>query len=201
MALLNIRNKPTKGVNSSPTQRFLGRRTQILLPTTESLLKPRGHTISDLENLKKMQQRQAKYFDRHTKSHPDLRDGSVVRMKPFTTTNKKWTKATVAKRLDERSYELECNDKLYTRNREHLRACPTTKPDNFIPTTTYPEMVDRRRDEVPNQTQEPLPQPRSHADDASTTPCESPWLESQVPLRRSSRQRREPTRMKDFVKY
>ena len=42
LALLNIRNVPTEGVDSSPAQRLMGRRTRTLLPTTKSLLKPRN---------------------------------------------------------------------------------------------------------------------------------------------------------------
>ena len=90
MALLNIRNTPTQGVHSSPAQCFLGRRTKTVFPTTASSLRPRGYTISDIENLKKMQERHAKYFDRHTKSLPDLQEGSVVRLKPFHGKDKKW---------------------------------------------------------------------------------------------------------------
>ena len=40
LAILDHRNTPTEGMNSSPAQRLLSRRTRTLLPTSETLLKP-----------------------------------------------------------------------------------------------------------------------------------------------------------------
>lgn len=123
---------------------------------------------------------------------------SVVRLKPFHGKDKKWRRVTVVKRLDERSYEVECNGHIYTCNREHLRASTTSQPDVFIPIPAYPEMADHVHDEDNSsqpKTKGPIPQARSHSYvDAPTgldlndppTPCESPMMESQVPLRRSS---------------
>jgi len=41
LALLDWRNTPTEGLNSSPVQRLIGRRTRTLLPTSARLLKPK----------------------------------------------------------------------------------------------------------------------------------------------------------------
>ena len=40
LALLNYRNTPAEGAETSPAQRLLGRRTQIMILVTESALKP-----------------------------------------------------------------------------------------------------------------------------------------------------------------
>ena len=40
LAILEHRNTPTEGMNSSPAQRLLSCRTRTLLPTSEKLLKP-----------------------------------------------------------------------------------------------------------------------------------------------------------------
>ena len=40
LALLEWRNIPTEGLNSSPAQRFFGRRTRTLLPVKNSLMAP-----------------------------------------------------------------------------------------------------------------------------------------------------------------
>jgi hypothetical protein len=40
IALLNLRNTPTEGLNSSPAQRLLGRHTKSLMPTADSKLRP-----------------------------------------------------------------------------------------------------------------------------------------------------------------
>lgn len=41
LALLDWRNTPTKGFDSSPVQRLMGRRTRTLLPTSTRLLRPK----------------------------------------------------------------------------------------------------------------------------------------------------------------
>ena len=46
---------------------------------------------------------QAVYYDRNLDDLPVLEEGDVVRMKPFILGKKKWPKAIVTQRLDERS--------------------------------------------------------------------------------------------------
>ena len=55
------------------------------------------------------QMKQKKNFDKHAKNFTPLEEGNTVRMKPFTQGNKKWSKATVTRRLDDRSYKVEAN--------------------------------------------------------------------------------------------
>ena len=70
LALLNIRNAPTQGVDSSPAQRLMGGRTRTLWPTTKSLLEPRNPlNPREMEQLRLNQKRQAKYYNR---TAPDL---------------------------------------------------------------------------------------------------------------------------------
>ena len=129
MALLNLRNTPSQGVDSSPVQRFLGRRTKTKIPTHHSLLEPRlPESKHEMQQLLLNQKRQQKYFDRHARTLPDLEDGDVVRMAPFRAGEDRWRKAVVIRRLDERSYEVEQQGTIYRRNREHLRASRET-PD------------------------------------------------------------------------
>ena len=40
LALLAYRNTPTQGLDTSPVQRLMSRRTKTLLPTTANLLRP-----------------------------------------------------------------------------------------------------------------------------------------------------------------
>ena len=65
LSLLDWRNTPTEGLNSSPAQRLFGRRTKTLLPTSNHLLKPKiPKEVEDKLTLKKA--KQAMYYDRVT---------------------------------------------------------------------------------------------------------------------------------------
>ena len=46
-------------------------------------------------------------------------------MRPFTAGKRDWTKATVTKRYDERSYQVETDFGSYCRNRVYLRQLPS----------------------------------------------------------------------------
>lgn len=83
LGLLNIRNTPTQGVDSSPAQRLFGRRTKTIIPITNSLLHPNNQAISDTEKLKNNQKRQAKYYNKSGHNLKPLNEGDVVRLKPF----------------------------------------------------------------------------------------------------------------------
>jgi transposase InsO family protein len=123
LAILDYRNTPTQGMESSPVQRLMNRRTRTLIPTTATLLQPgvagRNREIRDLN---KRQEQQAKYYNRTAKDLPKLEEGEMVRMKPFRMGKKTWDKAMVTTRLDERSYIVETPEgKSYRRNRGHLK--------------------------------------------------------------------------------
>ena len=124
LALLNYRNTPSQATGTSPVQRFFNRRTRTLLPTSETLLKPKLNLEMEKEKLQWSQRRQKEQYDRHAKDLPPLEEGDAVRMKPFTLGNKKWNRATVTRRLDNRSYEVEANGTSYRRNRIHLKKTP-----------------------------------------------------------------------------
>ena len=53
LAILDYRNTPSQDVGSSPAQRMFGRRTIILLPMCEKLLKPQSFDEEGDKNLKK----------------------------------------------------------------------------------------------------------------------------------------------------
>ena len=122
MAILDYRNTPTQGMETSPTQRSLGRRTRTLLPTSEKLLRPSGMDCSATKSaIKRGQERQKKYFDSRCKDLVALQEGDLVRMKPLVKGKHEWAKGYVAKRLDQRSYEVETEHGTLRRNRVHLK--------------------------------------------------------------------------------
>ena len=71
LALLDYRNTPTKGINSSPCQRLMSRRTRTLVPVTTNLLYP---DVVDRvqESLQLRRQKAKSYFDKNAKTLPEL---------------------------------------------------------------------------------------------------------------------------------
>ena len=102
VALLDHRNTPTQGLTTSPARRLMSRRTRILIPTTGELLETR--VIQETERQRLRVKKQAKCHNENGKPLPPLDVGDTVRMKPFEFGDKKWKKAFVTKRLDDRSY-------------------------------------------------------------------------------------------------
>ena len=141
--MLNLRNTPVQSTNLSPSQQFLNRRTRTLLPTRSTQLKPRTpDPINLMEKQARQQQRSQKYYNKHAKDLPILEQDDVVRIKPISNsiTKQPWKKGIVHKRLDERSYEVECDDRVLRRNRVHLRKTNeqinVTTPKRIIPSVT-----------------------------------------------------------------
>ena len=115
VALLEIRNTPTQGAGSSPSQRMVNRRTRTLLPMTHNLLRPRAEQEHECDKLKVKhnQTMQATYYNRRPKDLPVLKKGDRVRLKPFRLGQKGWNNGTVLARLDEISYDIETPDGMY----------------------------------------------------------------------------------------
>ena len=120
LSLLDYRNTPAEGVGSSPSQRLFGRRTRTLLPTSSRLLVP--ETVQGVPyKLKERKAKQTYYYNRGAKELSKLEPGDVVHIKPDRD-SKRWAKATVAKEVDIRSYQVRTEDgRTYRRNRRHLR--------------------------------------------------------------------------------
>lgn len=122
VALLDHRNTPSQGHETSPAQSSLGRRTRSFLPMTQNLLKPTfGGMDTARKNINRQQQRQQLYYNRGTKDLKPLEEGDVVRMQPFVKGKHEWRKGIVNKRLDQRSYEVTDNNTTFRRNRAHLK--------------------------------------------------------------------------------
>ena len=101
-------------MGTSPAQRLLGRHCKTQLPTTKELLKPQcvpAETVKRKTQAK--QARQALYYNRVTHDLSPLEEGAQVRMRPFRLGKRVWEQATVAKRHDERSYEVETEKGTY----------------------------------------------------------------------------------------
>ena len=218
LALLDYRNTPTQGLETSPVQRLMSRRTKTLLPTTAKLLQPQ---IPDGQHKKMLanQERQAKYYDRGARTLPDLKPGDTVRMYhgPSKTKSQELLKAMVNSKLGSRSYEVLTEDgRNFRRNRVHLRkseeefqpnsqTTSTTNGDSTpqpASTKSHPQPVSAlapATSDLPAVTnghtqghQEPVAPPKQ----SSTSQCNT---QNQVPTTRSGRPVTKPRYLKDFV--
>uniref|UniRef100_A0A8C7YWC8 Gypsy retrotransposon integrase-like protein 1 n=1 Tax=Oryzias sinensis TaxID=183150 RepID=A0A8C7YWC8_9TELE len=181
LAMLDHRNTPSQGLNSSPAQRLLSRCTRTLLPTRTSLLQP---TILQAQlDLKSNQQRQCSYYNRFARDLHTLKNGDRVRVQPFEP-HTVWRPGTVGKQIDERSYEVHMDSGgVLRRNRKHLRSAHGLGHSE----TTHPETVRSTSSEVDTQT---------CTDTLSHTGNCSKQLTT-----RSGRTVTLPQRYKDFVMY
>ena len=119
MALLNYRNTPSEGLDTSPSQRLMSRRTRTLLPTVSSLLYPQVQT--DVKSKIEKKRQQAKYYyDQHTKILPQIEVGQEVRVAP-TRANQRWRPGTCTKVLSDRSYLVAVDKHVVRRNRQALK--------------------------------------------------------------------------------
>ena len=115
LAMLNWQNTPTESSEYSLSQKLHSRRTQTLLPTTATLLYPA--VARNVENEIKQRRQTAKFwYDRTAKSLPELQIGQGVRMQPVEHRGQ-WRKATVIKKVGERSYLTQTEEGIiYRRN-------------------------------------------------------------------------------------
>lgn len=209
MALLDYRNTPSQGMDNSPAQRALGRRTRTLLPTTQKLLNS-GEGKNIKKQIVKKQEKQQEYFNQKAKDLPQLEESDVVRMKPFIK-GKSWRKGQIVKRLDERSYEVEVGNKVYRRNRVHLRKTNEPPPDTVITqeqrSHNYNEMAPLvatppRKSSRPRESETKIQSEASAAHKPGNTPATGSPVDTptQVPsavTTRSGRTVKVPSRYKD----
>ena len=187
LALLDHRNTPSQGTSTSPAQRLMSRRTKTLLPTTEALLKPQVPDVDEQRQLLRQQQlKQAQYYNKTARDLPKLEIGDVVRMKPIKKHERKWHKATVTSKKDDRSYEVETPEGgIYRRNRFHLRKTRESPPPKPVEPATP--------DDQPADSPQPSELP------ASAPPQTVPASAETNP--RPIRNRRPPSYLKDYVRY
>ena len=96
IAILDMRNTPTEGFESSPAQRLVNRRTKTLLPTTESLLLPKIEEKNIHKEFEYAKQRQTYYYNQGAKELSSLKEGYIVRKQP-NKHEKAWKKGLVKK--------------------------------------------------------------------------------------------------------
>ncbi|CAG2219480.1 unnamed protein product [Mytilus edulis] len=187
LALLDWRNTPSEGLDSSPSQRMFGRRGRTLLPSASRLLKPDIQT--DVVGNKRIQkEKQRSYYNRSAKDKTELAKGDIVRIKPFKN-GKEWTKAKVDEKCNIRSYNVTTEDgSTYRRNRRHL-------------ILTKEPMIEQSELDLPTQTS--ADRTDNHAQPiAIDNQVDDKVIEHQEPkptIRTSERIRSRPKHLQDYV--
>ena len=196
LALLDYRNTPTEGINASPAQRLMSRRTRTLLPTASSLLRPEVCTQST-EKLELKRQKAKFYYDRHAKQLPELEIGQEVRIQPLRK-NQTWKEATCIERLSDRSYVVKSGNEFFRRNRQFLKPAAEPSPTEKRSTETGSqelEVTHKENPKVPKSPSKPASPKQDSVEGAVA-------METQVPLSASQKTRtrsiRPPSRFKDF---
>jgi hypothetical protein len=122
LAILDIRNTPTQGFNTSPAQRLMNRRTHTLLPTKQSLLQTNTVSQYHVHNeMLQQKQKQQFYYNQGTKDLQPLKNGDVVQIQPSAQTNKEWKKGIVKSKVNIRSFDVEVGQITFRRNSRHIR--------------------------------------------------------------------------------
>ena len=113
LSFLDYINTPTEGMDSSPVQRLMSKRTKTTLPISQHLLDP--EIQSDVRtNLMRKRQKAKKYFDRSSKNLPELDIGQPIRTMPsLKNTTKIWRKGTCVDKVAPRSYIVEADGSRY----------------------------------------------------------------------------------------
>ena len=119
LAILDFRNTPTQGFESSPVQCLMNRRTKTLLPIKESLLKPKIEETNIHKEFEHAKQRQAYYYNQGAKELSSLKEGDIVRIEP-NKHEQAWKKGLVKQQINTSSYEVDIEEKTFRRNRRHL---------------------------------------------------------------------------------
>ena len=206
LALLDYRNTPTQGLNTSPAQRLMSRRTKTLLPTTDKLLQPE---VAQDQHSKLManKARQAKYYNRGAKNLPELNRGDVVRVRlHHQRRNEDLPRAKVQAKVATRSYEVLTEDgRRFRRNRVDFRK--TNEQYNQEESETLIEEPDQQLSTTGQATEEGevVEDAQSHRDEDSNAGEDAESLEpSTVPSdpptqTRSGRTVTRPSYLNDYV--
>jgi hypothetical protein len=152
MALLDLRNTPIEGINLSPAQMLMGRRTRTRLPMSPKLLEPMYDATDIKKHFQQRQQKSKRYYDRGTKELHPLNKGEPVRM--YDEATKQWKPAVVCNRAEQpRSYTIETETgQRYRRNRRDIMEYPGKQI--HIQQQEHPTAADQPRNEIDYDTEQ-----------------------------------------------
>ena len=188
LALLAYRNTPQQGYNYSPAQRLMSRRLKDIIPTTHHQLTPQAASPSLVHGdiAERRRRSMVQYKKRASQPLREFSKGEKVFVKPRPgNKHQPWIYGEVIGSTAPRSCTVNTSAGPVRRNHTQIReakAEPEEKLEDRLETVSLPESELTETDQPVEQ--EPTPQ--SGQEPVST-------------LRRSMRQRRPPSRFRDFV--
>ena len=195
-AILNWRN--TECSEYSPSQKLHSRRTRTTILTTKELLQPEvAKNVADEIRIRR--QHTKLWYDRTAKALPELVIGQGVRMQPLTMGGQ-WRRATVIKKVRERSYLTQTGEgQIYRRNRKYLRA--TNEEPNIVPEHTAGDSALPPKGSVEVEANQNTTSSRevetTEQTDSSTE--DTPPADLEYKTTRSGRCVKPPTRYRDYT--
>ena len=174
MSFLDYRNTPTEGMDSSPVQRLMSKRTKTTLPLAQHLLEPEVQPEITAKLILK-RKRAKKYFDRGSKELPELRIGQPIRMTSLPKdASKKWKSGRCMGKVAPRSYLVNIDGTTYRRNRRFLRSTN----DNASELLTESPPIPRPEEQPLLEPDAGLPQPQQQTTDERESPLSAESLPS-----------------------
>ncbi|KAK3091320.1 hypothetical protein FSP39_018897 [Pinctada imbricata] len=212
-ALMEQRNTPRQDTGLSPAQMMFERSTRTLLPT---VCREKQEPIKKRERRRKSVKN---YYDKTSTDHPELKINQNIYFEHKE--GQVWIPGKVIDRLRKHTYLVKSQDgAIYRRNRIHIRPTqievtiressptrienrkdhPVRKPEPVQQKITPSELPKSKSSSEPKIV--PAEEPRSLTSSPSLYVNLPPTLENpnSVPLRRSTRIRKEPAKFKDFVR-
>ena len=119
-ALLEWRNTPTVGLDASPNQRFLARRTRGAIPMATNKLLP--EVQENMQNKKIHRQEVIQNRMNSCREHLPLQVGQPVLVQDMLPRKTQWNRGICVDRLSDRSYIIDVDGRILRRNRTFLHS-------------------------------------------------------------------------------
>ncbi|KAK4296250.1 hypothetical protein Pmani_031249 [Petrolisthes manimaculis] len=190
MALLNWRNTPSEGMQTTPAQRLMGRRCKTILPCTSKLLQPSHSTEQETLEMQNKKSTQARYYNKSARTRTPILPGDSVRMR--LPGSKVWSPGVCIDEISPRSYRIQVGQTIYRRNRRQLwqtgeeLPCTSSTEDEEQCTSSVRESGEGQQCTSDEQSELFPSEERTSEDNDVNSPA--------PPLRRSTRSRRQPQR-------
>jgi len=195
IALMEYRNTPVLG-KYFHNELLMSRLTRTKIPVNPDVFKPR--VVSNTESLLRQSEKdQERYYNKGSRTLPELKGQAVlIRSDPKLP----WVKGSVENLVDKRSYEVKTENGTVRRNRRHIISGGEEQVSHLIDEEKVPTQDER----VPTPDEQSsidissqgLPEGIFKQVIAETSPTRIP-----IPVRRSSRQGRPPSWLKDYDQY